>query len=269
MSPPASLDQPEVHQSDPQTEGPSSQGVRPHRILVVDNSVQNVDLISRFLKLNGFEPVTAYGGEEALRHIEDQEPEIVLLDLAMPQVDGFEVIRRVRSRSSLDAMPIIVLTALNDMNIKLQALGMGADDFLTKPFNQAELSARIRTHLRMRSLQKELHLRVEELARTNEALVRAQDRLIQAEKLSAIIELAGAVNHELNQPLTVILGQAELLMHELDRESPAYRRLEKIAYNCRKMAHILSKMNEIKDYRTKEYAESTRIVDLQLNLPSL
>jgi DNA-binding response OmpR family regulator len=115
------------------------------KILVADDEAQLLRLVSRNLQLDGYETVTASDGEEALAQCEAQAPDLALLDIMMPKMDGFTVTQRIREFSG---MPIIIMTARGRDEDKIRGLDLGADDYLTKPFNVDELVARVRAVLR-------------------------------------------------------------------------------------------------------------------------
>ncbi len=118
------------------------------RILVVDDDPQIVRLVRAYLDQNGFETLVAYNGQEALSLIRSQKPDLVVLDLMLPEMDGWEVTRIVRSDPALSATPIIMLTARVEDTDRIVGLEMGADDYVSKPFNPRELVARVRAVLR-------------------------------------------------------------------------------------------------------------------------
>ncbi len=115
------------------------------RILVVDDEPNIVDLVSMYLEREGYRVESAFDGAQALEQIQAHEPALVVLDLMLPEVDGFEVCRQTRVRSDV---PIIMLTARDDDVDKIVGLELGADDYLTKPFNPRELVARVKAILR-------------------------------------------------------------------------------------------------------------------------
>ncbi|MEE9507966.1 MAG: response regulator transcription factor [Anaerolineales bacterium] len=115
------------------------------RILVVDDEANIVDLVTLYLERDGFRVESASDGETALEMIRDDEPALVVLDIMLPEVDGFEVCRQTRASSEV---PIIMLTARDDDIDKIVGLEIGADDYLTKPFNPRELVARVKAILR-------------------------------------------------------------------------------------------------------------------------
>jgi two-component system response regulator VicR len=115
------------------------------KILVVDDEKSIVHIISYNLKKEGFEVVTAYDGQQALRLALTENPELILLDIMMPKLDGFEVCRRIREKSQV---PIIMLTARAEEVDKVMGLDLGADDYVTKPFGVRELMARVKANLR-------------------------------------------------------------------------------------------------------------------------
>ena len=121
------------------------------RILVVDDDRQIVRLVQSYLQQSGFTVLTAYDGEEALHAMRREKPDLVVLDLMLPKRDGLEVTRIVRSDEALAATPILMLTARVEDVDKLIGLELGADDYLTKPFNPPEVVARVKAILRRSS----------------------------------------------------------------------------------------------------------------------
>jgi two-component system, OmpR family, response regulator VicR len=122
-----------------------SKGAGELTVLVVDDEPNIVEVVSAYLKRELYNVVTASDGEAALRMITDASPDLIVLDVMLPKVDGLEVLRRVRATSSV---PVIMLTARGEETDKLVGLGIGADDYLTKPFSPRELIARIKAVLR-------------------------------------------------------------------------------------------------------------------------
>jgi two-component system KDP operon response regulator KdpE len=117
----------------------------PEKILVIDDEEATVQLISMLLEKRGFETIKAYRAEEGLRKAYRNQPDLVLLDIMMPDMDGWEVCRRLREMSDV---PIVFLTARSDVKDIVRGLEMGADDYITKPYDNDELVARVRAHLR-------------------------------------------------------------------------------------------------------------------------
>ena len=115
------------------------------RVLVVDDDVKTVELVKLYLDRDGYQVLTAYDGIEALRLARENRPDLIVLDLMLPDIDGLEVCRTLRHESDV---PIIMLTARSTDQDKLTGLGLGADDYVTKPFSPKELAARVRAVLR-------------------------------------------------------------------------------------------------------------------------
>ena len=129
------------------------------RVLVVDDILSNVKLLEAKLTAEYFEVVTAHNGIEALARIEDHAPDIVLLDVMMPGMDGFEVCRRIKADSRTAHVPVVMVTALDQPSDRVAGLEAGADDFLTKPVDDAALFARVRSLVRLKMMTDELHMR--------------------------------------------------------------------------------------------------------------
>jgi two-component system cell cycle response regulator len=129
------------------------------RVLVVDDILSNVKLLEAKLSAEYFEVVTAFNGMEALARIEEHAPDIVLLDVMMPGMDGFEVCRRIKSNPRTAHLPVVMVTALDQPSDRVAGLDAGADDFLTKPVDDAALFARVRSLVRLKMMTDELRMR--------------------------------------------------------------------------------------------------------------
>ena len=140
------------------------------RILIVDDHEDNVELLRARLESWGFTAETAGDGQEALTKIEASPPDLILLDVMMPVIDGMEVARRVKGNPTLPFIPIIMQTALDATENKVEGLEAGADDYITKPIDFAELKARLNSMLRIKRLQEELEERERQLLEANERL---------------------------------------------------------------------------------------------------
>ena len=135
------------------------------RILVVDDNLDNLEVLATRLRFRGYTVDTATSGEEALARVAEDPPDLILLDVMMPGLDGYEVARRIRADPNLPFIPIILVTARDSTQDKVAGLDAGADDYLTKPINYPELEARVRAMLRIKELQGELEEKNRELAR--------------------------------------------------------------------------------------------------------
>src|SRR5205809_5391166 len=119
-------------------------------ILVVDDEARNVRLMEAILAPRGYTVVQAYNGEEALQQVQGQPPNLILLDVMMPGMNGFEVCKRLKDNADTCLIPVVIMTALGQREDRIKGIEAGADDFLTKPVHRDELLARIRTSLRLK-----------------------------------------------------------------------------------------------------------------------
>ncbi|MFO1520434.1 MAG: response regulator [bacterium] len=144
------------------------------KILIVDDNSTNVELLCAQLKPYPYDLQVAYDGDEALRKIEEDPPDLVLLDLMMPRVSGYEVCQKIKKDKKTQLIPVIVVTALKEMNDKIKAIEMGADDFLMKPFNKVELLTRIKSLLKLKTLYDDIEMS-EDIIFTLADLLEAKD----------------------------------------------------------------------------------------------
>jgi signal transduction histidine kinase len=149
---------------------PLATELRGATLLIVDDKPQNLRLISDFLAEQGFELMLTRSGAQALERARLAAPELVLLDLRMPEMDGFEVCRRLKADPATAALPVIFMTAVDDIAHKVEGFALGAVDYITKPIQREELLARIQHHLQLHRLQKELYSRTQDLALKNAEL---------------------------------------------------------------------------------------------------
>lgn len=146
------------------------------RILIADDNLQNCELLDAYLASENYEIAMAYDGQQTLEKVREWEPDLILLDIMMPKLSGFEVCARLRSDPATKSLPVLMVTALNEMGDIEKAIAAGADDFLTKPVNRLELTTRVKSLLRVRHLTNErdrLLAYVEEVDQ-HQALLRAK-----------------------------------------------------------------------------------------------
>ena len=151
------------------------------RILVVDDNEMNRDMLSRRLRKQGYEMFTASGGLEALAVIEEQPPDLVLLDIMMPGMDGFEVLQNIRETRSPSALPVVMATAKDEGADIVKALEMGANDYVTKPFDYPVVKARVATQVQLKQSSEELRASHDRMARDLAAAARIQGSLLPKE----------------------------------------------------------------------------------------
>ncbi len=159
----------------------------PAKILVVDDTPHNLKLLGDLLTAKGYAVVTAASGVEALEQVDKQRPDLVLLDVVMPGMSGYEVCQKIRASAPGGILPVVMVTALDPGQERIRGLEAGADDFLTKPINQPELLARVRSLLRIKTLYDTVQTQAGQLAEWNRTLEqRVQEQVTQLERLSRL-----------------------------------------------------------------------------------
>lgn len=159
----------------------------PAKILVVDDTPRNVKLLADLLAVKGYAVVTAASGREALAQLAAAQPDLVLLDVVMPEMSGYEVCQKIRATEGTAMLPVIMVTALDPAEERVKGIEAGADDFLTKPINQAELLARVKSLLRIKELYDTVQNQSAQLAEWNQSLERrVREQLQQLERLERL-----------------------------------------------------------------------------------
>jgi signal transduction histidine kinase len=182
-------------------------------ILIVDDNPTNLSVLSEALASEGWRFRVAVDGESAIAQARRNPPELMLLDVQMPGIDGFETCRRLKANPATQNIPIIFTTALADTESKIKGFSLGAVDYIPKPFAQAEVIARVRVHLQLKQLTQSLEQQVSD---RTDALQQAQVQLVQQEKLSTLGELIAGIAHEMNNPISFITNNIPPLKEYID-----------------------------------------------------
>ncbi len=215
------------------------------RVLIVDDDPFNLDLLDYELRTAGHQTLLAANGEEAWSLILEHTPDLCLLDVMMPGIDGIELTRRIRADERSSSLPIILLTARGELSDKAEGFASGAQDYVVKPFEAAEVLARVAIQLRIRRL---------------------QDRVREKVATQAWVAMVGTAAHQLSQPLAGASGYLQLMEASaaaFEEGEERQKRLAQIAHSLQRALALMGKMADLRRYRTEPYACHLSIVDLE------
>ena len=222
--------------------------INPKKILIIDDQPANVFLLQDRLNREGFKVITAYDGLTGVKKAIDEEPDLILLDVMMPGVDGFEACRNISSNPKTNNIPIILVTALNTSEDTQNGFDAGAFDYIKKPFNKIELLARIKAALRF--------------TETNKLL-------LELEKIDTFSATVKKTNHEIKQPLTLINLSVTALKRELEEEDfskeAAQKRVVFIEDGVKNILNIMKTMLNIDKIEVTEYLENLKENEFKIN----
>ena len=183
------------------------------KILIVDDEAFNVDLLEQQLEDEDYETCAAYHGAEVLEMLDAEQPDLVLLDWQMPGMSGIQVLEKIRASPKWQSLPVIMLTGRASTADKVAGLSAGADDYVTKPVDEAELWARVRAMLRISNLNQALE-------RSLRQLTEMQHQLVMKEKMATLGSLVAGIAHEINTPVGVVISSADVSARCLARIEP-------------------------------------------------
>ncbi|KAF0152886.1 MAG: response regulator receiver [Ignavibacteria bacterium] len=216
------------------------------RILVIDDYPDSVFLLQDRLEKEGYEVIKAYNGEMGIQKAVEEKPDLILLDVMMPDISGFEVCKKLSTTDETNLIPVIMLTALTDVADVKTGLLCGAFDFIKKPFNKTELLARISSALRFSEMNKILR---------------------ELEKIKTYAATVVTANHEIKQPLTLINLSTAAIRREISKEpisrETILKRVDFIENAAKDILFVLEKLGSIKKPVITPYVNNLNIVDLK------
>jgi two-component system cell cycle response regulator len=233
------------------------------RILIVDDKVENLIGLERILADLDVDFVRALSGDEALAWILEHDFALILLDVQMPVMDGFETAELIRSDENSKHIPIVFVTALShDQTYEFQGYASGAVDYLTKPLNPDILKSKVGVFVDLYRQKMLIAQANAELKAANHRILEQQETMIEEERLKVLLQMAGASAHELNQPLMSLLGNIELIRMIEDDPAQVGQRLNNIETAGQRIADIVQKMQSIQRSDVIDYPGGQTILNL-------
>jgi len=210
------------------------------KILIIDDDAGVRTFISLKLKRQNYEVFSASNGVEGLEKIKELNPDLIILDVIMPGLSGYDVLKKVNENEEFMGIPIIMLTARGQLEDKIKGLEGGAYDYLTKPFEPKELEVRARSLLKLRNLQK---------------------KLIKSERLAAVGKIALSIKSDVDEPLKKIITLASAIVSE-EVSSEVRKKIELILESSLRIQNILEKLETLEDTPVRDYLNGIKMIDI-------
>jgi len=219
------------------------------RILVVDDSLVNLAVINEILEQQGFEVLLANTGERALKSAQEMPPDLILLDVMMPGWDGYETCRRIKSDPTIGHIPILFISGLGDTKNKVEAFQVGAVDYVSKPFQEKELLARVHTHVELARLRQNLEKEVESKTAKIRSLMAALQISYQKAQEASVLKthFLRNISHEFRTPMNIILGVTEELKEETPLNEEQKEMTEEVIRSGKLLLEVLDNMLNFAD----------------------
>lgn len=218
------------------------------RILVIDDLPENVFLLQDRLEHAGFLVITAYDGKSGIEKAIKESPDLILLDVMMPDITGIEVCKTLVSNEATQGIPIILVTAKSDAEDTKEGLEAGAFDYIKKPFNRVELLARVHSALKVSD---------------------ANKLLLDAEKKNTFVATVVTANHKIKQPLTLLSLSSAALKRELSKEviskEAILNRINYIDIAIKEINDVLNQLNAIRDPVLSNYTQDIKMIKVEDN----
>lgn len=221
-------------------------------ILIVDDTPANLEVLIHLFQKEGYKVRAVTSGAMGIRSAEHDPPDIILLDVNMPEMNGFEVCRLLKQHEILKGIPVIFISALSDTFDKVTAFESGGLDFITKPFQIAEALARVRTHLALRRYQRLLEIKNYDLNQALAQLQEAQSQLINSEKMASLGVLTAGIAHEINNPISFIYSSSLGISKNIEFFTRLQEKYEELFTHCDEaLTRELTEFKNQNDYRER------------------
>jgi len=215
------------------------------KILVIDDLPENVFMLQDRLEHEGYEVITAYDGKSGIEVARSELPDLILLDVMMPDITGIEVCKTLVADNETSFIPIILVTAKSGADDTKEGLGAGAFDYIKKPFNRIELVARVKSALKLSD---------------------ANKLVLEAEKKNTFVATVVTANHKIKQPLTLLSLSSSAIKRELGKDKISREsllgRLKYIDTAIKEIAEVLDKLDSIKDPVITDYTNSVKMINV-------
>lgn len=216
------------------------------KVLVIDDLPENVFMLQDRLEHEGYEVITAYDGKSGIEKARHELPDLILLDVMMPDITGIEVCKTLVADKETSVIPIILVTAKSDADDTKEGLEAGAFDYIKKPFNRIELVARVKSALKLSD---------------------ANKLILEVEKKNTFVATVVTANHKIKQPLTLLTLSSAAIKKELGKDEISREallgRLKYIETAVKEITEVLDKLNSIKDPVIADYTNSVKMIEVE------
>ncbi len=236
------------------------------KILIVDDKKENLLVLETIFMNEPYEIIQAQSGNEALSHVISHNFAIILLDVQMPEMDGFETAELIRQNKLTSHIPIIFITAISkEKKFIFKGYKFGAVDFLCKPLEPEILKSKVKVFIDLFLQKRTIEEKNSQLNKANETILEQQKALMDEERNRVLLQMAGATAHEVNQPLMTLLANIEMIQTTGSVAEEMKKRLSAIEKSGKRISSIVKKIQSLKQYQTTSYTGGEEIIDIHLH----
>lgn len=231
-------------------------------VMIVDDVPLNRSFVRMLLEERNYRIIEAEDGQKALDLIKKDMPDLILLDIVMPNLNGFETLKIIRGTPELQHLPVILVSTVEEFSSKREGFLIGADDYIVKPFKPEELLLRVDVFLKIKKERDALVLKAVSLTESQKELLDHQSNIVEKEKEILLKQVYVTLHHEIRNPLTSVLIGSQILKEKFGKDTPEKKILVEIETCAKRIRDVMDALGELKSIILEDYLAGIKMLHL-------